>query len=87
MIEKIKEHLNDIKVIERAKDCSGKVFGSQKRKYGSYVLIVLGAGGVIEHLMTTGYSWDVYQDITCHGMYLGILPLITGILLSVRWKK
>lgn len=87
MIDKIKQHVKDIKVWERAKDCSGKVFGSQKRRYISYFLIIVGFGGVVEHLLTTGYSWDVYQDITCHGMYLGIIPLFVGILLSVRWRK
>jgi hypothetical protein len=88
MFNKIRQHIKDIKVIERAKDCSGKVFGSQKRKYGSYALIVIGFGGVIEHLLTTGFSWDLAtQDITCHGFYLGILPLLVGIAMSVRWKK
>jgi hypothetical protein len=60
--------------------------GKQKRKYGSYTLIGVGAMVLVEHLFSSGFTWDIYQGITCHGFWLGIVPIIAGFLLGARWK-
>jgi hypothetical protein len=61
--------------------------GKQKRKYGSYGLITFGFFWLIEHLLTSGFTWDIYQSITCHGAWAGIVPIIAGFLLGARWRK
>jgi len=58
-----------------------------KRKYASYILIIIGMAGLADHLLTSGFTWDVEQGWECHGFWLGILPIIIGFLLGARWRR
>jgi len=58
----------------------------QKRKYGSYTLIGVGAMVLVEHLFSSGFTWDIYQGITCHGSW-GVIMIIAGFLLGARWRR
>jgi len=73
-------------VWERVCSCWSRIC-HHKRLYGSYILIVIGSAGLIEHLLTTGYSWHIYQHVTCHGFWLGIVPILIGFLLSAKRKE
>jgi len=58
----------------------------QKRKYASYVLILSGFGMLVEHLLTSGATWDIYQLYTCHG-FVGFMLILVGFLIGARYKS
>jgi len=72
LFNRLKSYINKIK--------------TQKRKYASYVLILSGFGMLTEHLLTSGATWDIYQNVTCHG-FIGFFLILIGFLLGARRRK
>jgi len=63
-----------------------KKIKTQKRKYASYVLILSGFGMLVEHLLVSGATWDIYQLHTCHG-FVGFMLILVGFLIGARYKS
>jgi len=63
-----------------------KKIKTQKRKYASYVLILSGFGMLVEHLLVSGATWDIYQNVTCHG-FVGFMLILVGFLVGARYKS
>jgi len=74
-----------MQVTKRFKNYIRKV-KKQKRKYASYVLILSGFGMLVEHLLVSGATWDIYQLYTCHG-FVGFILIAVGFLLGARRKN
>ena len=74
-----------MQVTKRFKNYLKKV-KTQKRKYASYVLILSGFGMLVEHLLVSGATWDIYQNVTCHG-FVGFMLILVGFLVGARYKS
>jgi len=61
-------------------------YAAKSRRHQSFLLILIGFGLLVEHLLVFGWSWDVEQLFFCHG-FIGLLLILAGFLRAAKLRR